>query len=227
MYGRVEVVGQGYPRSRPTRTIVGVAGDSEIVRTRGRHGEEYRPIVRDDYGRVALLVRSRTDPGRLIETLRRSATAPDSRILPSVLLLARQYDRALEGPRLTSTIAGATAMLVLTLACLGIFGVVSYGVKVRTKEIGIRRALGAGAREVVVVLLRQLLWPVGLAGVIGAAAGVLVSRVLSGDPFYLAAGDVTSSVSALAVFVIATCLAAIVPAWRAMRADPVRALRHE
>jgi len=122
---------------------------------------------------------------------------------------------------------GLVAVLVLALACLGIFGVVAYAAKLRTKEIGIRRALGADAPRVVGLLLRQLAWPVGLGMVIGTAAGVVASRLLGKAPFYLAVTDVTAPGAALAVFTIASLAAAVAPASRAMLLDPVRALRHE
>jgi ABC-type antimicrobial peptide transport system permease subunit len=80
---------------------------------------------------------------------------------------------------------------------------------------------------VVAALLRQLFWPVGLGMAVGVAAGLLASRLLSGDPFYLAVTEAPASAAALVVFALAALAAAIVPASRALNADPIRALRHE
>ncbi|HET9370256.1 MAG TPA: FtsX-like permease family protein [Vicinamibacterales bacterium] len=227
MYGTVNAIGQGYPTSRPSQTVIGVAEDTDIVRVTNPHGEEYAPLESGDHASASLMVRSRSDPRRLIVPLRRAATDADARVMPSTRLLAQDYGRGMQGAKIASSIAAAVATLVLTLACLGVFGVVSYGVRLRTKEIGIRRALGADATRVITVLLKQMVWPTGLAAVVGSVAGILVSRLLSGDPFYLAAGDAISSMTALIVFAVATLLAAVIPAMRALRLDPVRALRHE
>lgn len=116
---------------------------------------------------------------------------------------------------------------MLTLACLGIFGVVSYGVKLRAKEIGIRRALGAGASRVYATLLHRLVWPVGIGIALGTAAGFGASVVLGHSPFHLAVADATAPALAFTVFALAGLAAALVPASWAVRADPVRALRHE
>ena len=159
--------------------------------------------------------------------MRQAAKSGDSRVSADTRLLANEYEAKLRGPRLASTIAALVAGLVLTLACLGIFGVVAYAVKLRTKEIGIRRALGAGASRVYATLLRQLAWPVGIGMVLGTAAGFGASMVLGHDPFYLAVADATALTLAFTVFTLAGLAAAIVPASRALTADPVRALRHE
>ena len=102
-----------------------------------------------------------------------------------------------------------------------------YAVKLRTKEIGIRRAPGADAPRVFATLLRQLAWPVTIGMLAGTAAGVLASRLLGCALFHLAATDPVAPAAALAIFALAGLGAALRPASRAMRADPVHALRHE
>ena len=176
---------------------------------------------------AALLVRSRTDPQRLLTSLRQAAKSGDRRVSADTRLLANEYEAKLRGPRLASTIAALVAGLVLMLACLGIFGVVAYAVKLRTKEIGIRRALGAGAPDVYGTLLRQLAWPVGIGILLGTAAGFGASVVLGNAPFHLAVADATAPALAFTVFAVAGLAAALIPASRALRTDPVRALRHE
>ena len=93
-----------------------------------------------------------------------------------IRLLLEGYGRNLRGPRLASTIGALVAMLVLTLACLGIFGVVAYTVQLRTNEIRIRRALGAKAPRLFATLLRQLAWPAGVGMVAGTVLGLVPSR---------------------------------------------------
>lgn len=184
------------------------------------------PLSRAQPGAV-LLVKSRTNPRHLLVPLYEAARAADTRVQPTIRLLADLYETNLRAPRLASTIAGLVALLVLTLACLGIFGVVAYAVKLRAKEIGIRRALGADAPRVIATLLRQLAWPTGLGIPLGTTVGVLASRLLGGAPFHLAVTDAVAPTAALFIFALAGLAAALLPASRAMRDNPVHALRHE
>lgn len=228
MYGTLDVIGRGYPRTKPTRTIVGVAADAMVLELRASSSaEEYMPLRAADYPGAVLLAKGRTNPQHLLAPLSEAARAADSRVQPSTRLLAAEYERNLRAPRLASTIAALVAMLVLTLACFGIFGVVAYAVKLRSKEIGIRRALGADAPRVFGTLLRQLAWPAGVGMVVGTAAGLTASRFLAGAPFHLAVTDAIAPTAALAMFALAGLVAALLPASRAMRDNPVHALRHE
>ena len=228
MYGTLDVVGKGYPRSNPNRTIVGVSADASILQLRASDSaEEYMPLGPGDYAGSVLLARSRTEPGRIVSAMYEAAREHDRRIQPATRLLTAEYDRALRAPRLASAIAGLVAALVLMLACLGVFGVVAYAVKLRTKEIGIRRALGADAPRVYAALLRQLAWPVGVGMVVGISAGIAASRFFAGPPFHLAVADPIAPAGALLVFALAGLAASLVPASRAMKSDPLQALRHE
>lgn len=228
MYGTLDVVGRGYPRTKPTRTIVGVAGDAMVMELRAASSaEEYMPLGSGQLGDAVLLAKSPGNPQALLAPLHAAARAADTRVQPTTRLLADDYQRGLRGPAVASTIAALAAGLVLTLACLGIFGVVAYAVKLRTKELGIRRALGARAADVVAALLRQLAWPAAVGMTVGTAAGLAASRLLGGAPFHLAVTDAAAPVAALAVFALAGLAAAVYPASRAMAEDPVRALRQE
>ena len=228
MYGTLDVLGKRYPRTDGTRTIVGVSADAMVVRLHVTNAaEEYMAIEPQHLGVAVLLAKSRTNPEGLLRPLHEAAQTADKRIQPSTRLLSREYERNLRGPKLAGTIAALTAALVLALACFGIFGVVAYGVKLRTKEIGIRRALGADARRVCQALLRQLAWPVGVGVIAGTTAGVLASRLLGGPPLHLAVIDAAAPGAALALFTIAALAAALLPAVRALDINPVEALRNE
>jgi ABC-type antimicrobial peptide transport system permease subunit len=138
-----------------------------------------------------------------------------------------QFEERLRPRQIAGSIASLTGALALSLACFGIFGLVAYGVAMRTKEIGIRRALGADTGSIVRLLLRQLALPVALGMLAGTLAGVAVGRALGGEPFYLPATDAAAPAVALLVFALAAALAALVPATRALGTDPLRALRHD
>lgn len=229
MYGSLDILGQGFPLGSKTRLIIGIVEDAPLVSLRGSGGaEQYSPITDRDEVAVVLVARSRsTTPGRLLQPMRDAAHAADGRVQPTTGLLANEYNSRMRAPRLVNLVAALVAGLVLMLACLGIFGVVAYAAKLRTKEIGIRRALGADAPLLLAVLLRQLCWPVGVGMVVGTVVGLPVTRLLGRNPPYLALADATAPTAALIIFALVGLAAAIVPAARAMRADPVRALRHE
>ena len=141
---------------------------------------------------------------------------------PSISLSA-EYKRNLRA-RVASTIAALVAGLVWRRCfALRFF---AYSVKSGERD-GIRRALGADAPRVFATLLRQLAWPVSVGMLIGTAAGLLASRLLAGAPFHLAVADAISPMAALSVFALAGFAAALLPASRAMREDPVQALRYE
>lgn len=228
MYGTLDVVGKGYPRTKPNRTIVGIAADAMVSELRASNsGEEYMALNRAQHGDAVLLVKGRANPENLLVPVHEAARAVDRRVQPTTRLLTREYQRNLRVPTLAATLAALVAGLVLLLACFGIFGVVTYAVKLRMKEIGIRRALGADAPRVIATLLRQLAWPVGIGMVLGTVAGIVASWVLGGAPFHLAIADPVAPMAALVIFTCAGLVAALLPASRAMRADPIQALRHE
>lgn len=227
VYGTVDVIGKAYPTHRSDRTIIGVAGDADLSGRRNPGGEEYVPLEEAQYAQAVLVARSRSDPEALLNPLRVAAREADGRVLPKTVLLTPAYEKRFRGPWLASLISGLVAALVLGLACLGIAGVVAYAVKVRTKEIGIRRALGADLTCLCALLLRQLALPVGLGLVAGTALGFAASRLLAQDPFYLTVIDPAGPGLAVLLFVVAAFIAALAPASRASAIDPIIALRHD
>jgi len=228
MYGTLNAVGKGFPRSKPDRTIVGIAADAPLVHVSATTvAELYSPVGSRDYGRVVLLASARGDPQRLLIPMRDAARAADSRVLPKTSLPTAQFEQRVHGRRAASLAVSLAGVLALSLACFGIFGLVASASTMRTREIGIRRALGAGSGPVVLLLVRQLVVPVSLGMAVGAIAGMAVGRVLEGEPLYLPATDVVIPLAALAVFALTAAFAAIVPALRALRVEPLLALRNE
>lgn len=227
MYGTTDVVGKGFPRSEPRDTIIGVAGDTSAVRP-GATGvaDLYRPLVNEDYERVVLLTRARTDAARLLPILREAARA-DTRVFAAARLLRDDFDRRLSATRIASSIGTSIGALTLLLACIGIFGVVSYGVTLRSKEVGIHLALGASRRAVLRVVTRQVVSPALLGMSIGTVAAAPIAVALAQSPLQLAFADPLSYAAALVILAGAGGAAAVMPALRALRTDPIRTLRHE
>jgi ABC-type antimicrobial peptide transport system permease subunit len=171
-----------------------------------------------------LIARGQSDPARLLPVLKEAARQ-DPRVIPAVRLMRDDFDRRVRGSRVAGTVATGIGAATLLLACLGIFGVVSYGVALRTREIGIRTALGADRRRLLQAIIQQVSWPVAAGMAVGVAAAIPVALALSADPFYVRLGDPLAFAMALSVFALAALAAALWPAVRATRGNPMDALR--
>lgn len=229
MYGSLDILGEGFPRSASTRrTIVGISKDAPLLKPGAMTvAEQYTPIGLDDYTGALLLARSRGNSASLAAPMRAAARAADRRVIASTWLMRTSYEERVRSRSLASAVAGVTGMLGLVLACFGIFGVVSYGVAMRTKEIGIRRALGASGSSVITMVMRQLALPVGIGMLLGTSTGIGAGWFLARKPFYLPSGDVFTPALIVILFTLTAGAAALVPALRALGADPLRSLRHE
>jgi hypothetical protein len=228
MYGTLDVVGTGFPRSTPTRTIVGVVGDAPLIDVSAAHvAELYSPVDARSYGTVLLLARTTGSPERLLGPMRAAARAADGRVLPKTWLPSTLFEQNVRARRIASTIASVVGMLALSLACVGILGLVGCSVAVRTKEIGIRRALGAERGAITRLLLGQLFLPVTLGLLVGAIGAASVATVLEGDPFYLPTMGLAIPAGALALIVSTAAVAVSAPVSRALGANPLQALKHE
>ena len=146
---------------------------------------------------------------------------------PEIRTFSTQVEGTLVQERVMASLAAAFGVLALTLACVGLYGLLAYNVAQRTKEIGIRIALGAQAPRVVSLVLGRAtrLVVVGLAA--GLPAAWMASRWIESMLFGLTPNDPAALGSAIAVLLIAAQLAAYLPARRASRVDPLTALRHE
>jgi putative ABC transport system permease protein len=207
-------------------TVVGVAADAHTIKVDANDvAELYRPLNPRDFSYVELVARARTSADRLPPVLREAAML-DPRVIPDARVMRDDFDRRMQGPRLASAIAAGIGIVTLALACLGIFGVVSYGVALRTKEIGIRVALGARYAALLRSIVRQVLTPVGIGALIGIALAVPVGLALQSEPFYLEHADPIAFVAAVSIFGAAGAIAALWPAVKVLRGNPVDALRH-
>jgi ABC-type antimicrobial peptide transport system permease subunit len=122
------------------------------------------------------------------------------------------------------SLLGASALL---LACLGIVGLVAYAVSQRTKEIGIRIALGAAHSHVLLVVMRQFSRPVAAGMLTGMAGAAALSQLLRRQLYGISSLDPVSYAAAITIFVLSIAAAGLIPSLRALRIDPLRALRHE
>ena len=211
------------------REVVGVSETSRY----GSLGEEpmpvlYLPLAQQGGDSARLFVRGDGPPGPLLPDLRRrlGELAPgvpigDAATLDEVLA------SSLWAPRLAAGLLGGFALLALALSALGIYGLMSYRVERRRREIGIRLALGAERREVLGLVVRRGMLLVAVGTVAGLAAGGLLARAARGLLYGIGAFDPAAFLGAAAVLALVALVANLVPARRATRVDPVVVLRAE
>ncbi len=215
----------------PWRTVVGVVGD---VSYRGP-SEPPIPEMYFGYGQalwpqhtMTVLVRTAMGPTDVIATARREVNSLDPNLpIYDVRTMDQWIADSLAAPRFNVVLLGTFAGLALILASVGIYGVVAYSVTQRTRELGLRMAIGAQQRDVVAMVLRESLVVVAVGMAVGVAAALLATRALSGLLFGISPLDpVTWTAVTAALFGVAF-LASYVPARRATRVDPMIALRAE
>jgi ABC-type antimicrobial peptide transport system permease subunit len=127
--------------------------------------------------------------------------------------------------RLAAILLGALGMLALTLASVGLYGVMAYSVAQRTREIGVRMALGADRAQVLTMVLRQAMTLVAIGLALGVTGALALARVVTRLLFGTSATDPATFAGVCLTLVAVAMLAGYVPAWRASRLDPLRALR--
>jgi len=213
----------------PVGEIVGVVGDE---RESGPASEAAPAIyfwhAQDPWSSFTLLARTTGEPGALSAAVAREVRAVDP-LLPvdAVRPMASVVSDVVARPRLNAVLLGAFSTAALLLAALGIYGVIAYAVSQRTREIGVRVALGAAPRDVLRLVVGQgvRLAAVGLG--VGLLASLAATRLMRGLLFGVEPGDPLTLAAVLAVLGAVALLASYLPARRAARTDPLQALRAE
>lgn len=215
----------------PPRVVIAVARDGQYERlVRPPRPFAFMPLAQQQgIGQVTLMVRTNGDTAPLVSALVGILRAKDAN-LPVGRAESMSQTMAEGGAsvhRAVTVLLGAFGVLALGLAALGIYGVTAHGVTQRTREIGIRVSLGAKSRDVLALFVRGAL-RLAVVGVgIGVAVSVAVSRVLSSFLFGLTATDGITFVSAAVILTAVVALASYLPARRAVKVDPMVALRSE
>jgi putative ABC transport system permease protein len=210
------------------RQVVGVVGD---VKQRNLI-ESATPTVyfytREPYGRATLVIRTAVAP----DTLRQPATAAIHAIDPEqpvarMRTMAQVLDGTLTSQRFGALLLGAFAAVSMLLAAVGIYSVLSYIVRGRSREIGIRTALGAQRADVLRLVIAEGMWPVAAGIAAGTIAALATAKVMESLVFGVSASDPLTLAAVGATLACVALLASLVPAYRALRLDPVQALRTE
>jgi predicted permease len=218
------------PKSKLTMEIVGVTGDSLYEGPReGVHRQVFIPFAQSDYpAGVAFYVRTSMDSRTMFTALRRKVQELDSSMpVYDMKTLARQLDETLSTERLIAVLSAAFGLLATVLAALGLYGVMAFMVARRTKEIGLRMALGAPQAQVVWMVMRETLVLVTAGLAIGIPVALAVSKYVSAQLFGVRGTDVASAAAALLILAVVAAVAGLLPARRASTIDPIQALRYE
>lgn len=208
----------------PLTTVVGVVGS---VHYRGLAGEAdavYEPLAQAPGNDLYLVVRSRLGPAATFRALRSALAAIDPNIAPVEVALGDRVHDALGDPRRWTIVVGAFACAAVLLAALGIFGLMSYVVRQRQRELGVRLALGASPASLTKLVMRRGMRYAALGTAIGLVLAVVQSRWLGSLLFGVDAIELrTLGIAALSMLVVAV-LACGIPGLAAARVRPVEAL---
>jgi predicted permease len=210
-------------------TVVGVVGDIRDVRLDAAPG----PIMFLPYGAVplqgmTLVIRTRGAPSTVAAAVRREIRGEDPLLpIPEIGSLSGNRTAALAEPRFRMLLLGGFAAAALLLAVLGVYGLMAFAVTQRTREIGVRIALGAHASRIFALVLKQGMLLAGIGVLAGLAGALALTRVLRSLLFEISATDPVVIGTVAIVLGAATLLGAYFPARRAARIEPVAALREE
>jgi hypothetical protein len=220
-----------FGEGRPDCDVVGVVDDM-------RQGDVTDPPAPEAFApyrqipahlvTASLIIVERTDadPISQVPLLRAAIREQDPNVVAdSIVTMDERVITSLARPRLYALVLGGFALSAVAIACVGLFGVLSYSVAQRTREIGVRTALGARPVDVMMLVVRQGI----VVTTVGVAAGLWIAvasgRVLSRFLYGIGSHDLVSFVGAAAIVVAVSAVACIVPARRAARVDPLTALR--
>jgi len=220
----------GYDTANDHRfQIVGVVKDARVNDIRESAPPMiYHSIAQDAIDVESLDVRTFADPSRLISQVRQAVRSVDPNLpIGGIATLAEQVSSNLAQQRLIARLTTIFGVLALGLACLGLYGVMSYTVARRTSELGIRLALGSTRWSALWVVLRESFIVIGAGILVGACLSLAGTRLVSSMLFGLSPHDPLTLAAAAMLLLLVSVASGLLPAWRAAQVDPMAALRHE
>jgi hypothetical protein len=209
------------------RTIVGVVRSARQTALQDSDAvEAYFPIEPAVLPSMSVLTRTTSRPELSMPAVVAAVKAIDPDVFANVEMLETAFDRQREETTLTAVGVSLLGASALVLACIGIVGLVACAVAQRTRDIGIRIALGANGVQVISNVLGQLVRPVAVGLIAGTAAAAALSQLLRRELYGISATDPIAYVVAIGLLSTTVALAEWWPARQALRIDPLRALRH-
>ena len=232
LFSGKDAIGRRFNFSGPDKPyweVIGVAADGKYNSlVEDQKMAFYRPLLRNYNTSASLIARVAGDPGPVLASLRGELQRLDPTLpLYNVQPLSEHMNVPLFPFRMAATVLGSFGVLAIVLAAIGIYGVMSYVVAGRTREIGVRVALGAARGDVLMLIIRQgmTLAAVGLA--LGLLVAIGVAQLLAKLLFGVSAFDVVTFAGVSLLLAVVAVLACYIPARRATKVDPLIALRYE
>jgi predicted permease len=233
-FGDEEPLGRQMVADKIPYTVIGVAADTKS-RTLGEAPQncaylfiEAAPEKVFSFFGISLAVKTSANPQSLVRPLRAEIAALDPTLAVfNTETMQQHVDKSMLLPRISATLLGVFGLLGLALAAIGLFGVMSYSVRRRTREIGIRMALGANPHSVLAMVLRQGLTLTGVGLGIGLALALALGRFTASLLYGISGTDRLTLIAVSAVLFLAALVASLVPAYRAAHVAPSTALRYE
>jgi putative ABC transport system permease protein len=210
-------------------TVVGVVKNVKYTGLGGAaEPTAYIPFAQGPFGYMAVVVRSDTDPGPPASALRDLVAAIDrDAAVGQVMTMDERLWQSVGRPRFTTMLFASLALLALVLAAIGVCSVLTHAVSQRTREIGVRMALGARPSGIASLVVREGLWAAGIGVAVGLLAALAGTRLMHTLLFDVTPTDLATFVAVPVALLGAAALASWLPARRAMRVDPITILRRE
>ena len=213
----------------PPVTVVSIAADIREYKLENEPAPQmYFSIYAEPPERIALVARSSLPPATLLARMTDAVRAVDpSQAVYNVRMMDDVIGASVAPRRTNTLLISAFAALALLLASLGVYGVISYGVAQRARELGIRAALGATAGDLMTLVSREMIWVTGVGLLIGVAGAWALARVMTTLVYGVDTHDLATFAIVPIMLALAALLATLGPAWKARRVDLVEVLRAE
>lgn len=218
------------PGTKTPMEVIGVVKDIKYTSLRDDIPvQAYIPYLGShNMGSMTVYVRTAADPNPLMTALRAKVRELDATLpVYGMRSTETQIDNSLTTERMIASLSTVFGFLATLLATIGLYGVMTYTVAQRRREIGIRMALGAERRNVIWLVMRDVLWLVAIGVGVGVPAALALTRMVQSQLYGLTAHDPFTLVMATVGLAIVACTAGYLPAFRASRLDPMVALRYE
>lgn len=213
---------------RVWRTVVGVANDTRYRELLQLRPTVYVPASQQPFMATYLAVRSGLPLGSLFRALRQAVRSTDPGLeLTNAASMATLLGRPLAQPRFNAGVLLGFCLVAVLLAAIGLYGLISFSVTQRTREVGIRLAIGAQSRQIVTLFLKRGLVPLAIGSVAGTAAVLAGGRLLTSILYEVSPSDPLAIVGAVVGFSLIALTAILLPVRRALAGDPAAALRAE